>query len=156
MLERKKQNFKEMKKNVKIIIGLGIFLILVGSLIFLNKIVPSGSQEKTEIFQAEVKEEVNLVIDYGEEGVDSFQSDFKEGMTVFDLLKEEAEKLALALKIKNYDIGIFIEAIGDKKNGQGGKYWLYYVNGEMPMVSADKMAIKPGDKVEFKFEKSPF
>lgn len=150
------QNFKKTKKNVKIIIGLGIFLILVGSLIFLNKIVPSGSQEKTEIFQAEVKEEVNLVIDYGEEEVDSFQSDFKKGMTVFDLLKEEAEKSGLVLKTKNYDIGIFIESIGDKKNGQDGKYWLYYINGEMPMVSADKKELKTGDKVEFKFEKSPF
>jgi len=26
----------------------------------------------------------------------------------------------------------------------------------MPMVSADKMVIKAGDKVEFKFEKSTF
>ena len=45
---------------------------------------------------------------------------------------------------------------GIEENGENGKYWLYYVNGEMPMVSADKKELRPGDKVEFKFEKSPF
>ena len=33
---------------------------------------------------------------------------------------------------------------------------MYYVNGVLPMVAADKKEIKSGDIVEFKFEKSPF
>ncbi len=77
-------------------------------------------------------------------------------MTAFDLLKNKTEELNIPLKIKTYDFGILIEAIGNKKNGQDGKYWMYYVNNEMPMVSVDKKEIKPGDKVEFRFEKSPF
>lgn len=86
----------------------------------------------------------------------SFQNQFKEKMTAFDLLKERAGESGLALKTKTYDIGILIEAIGEKKNGDGGFYWMYYVNGELPMVAADKYELKPGDKVEFKFEKSTF
>lgn len=76
--------------------------------------------------------------------------------TAFALLKLVAQNLGLALKTKEYDLGVFIEAVGSKKNGEDGKYWLYYVNGEMPQVAADKKEINPGDKVEFKFEKSPF
>ena len=100
--------------------------------------------------------EVVLAINDGSGNIDTLAIEFKEGASAFDLLKEGAEKLALALKAKNYDIGIFIEAIGDKENGQDGKYWLYYVNGEMPMAAADKNPLKIGDRVEFKFEKSSF
>lgn len=146
-----------MKKiNIFLLIGGLAILMVVGFLVFIDKIIPPGSQEKIEISQLEVKEKVSLIIDYGEGEVDSFQSDFKEEMTAFDLLKEKTDESGLALKTKTYDIGIFIEAIGDKENGQDGKYWLYYINEEMPMVSADNQELKPGDKVEFKFEQSTF
>ncbi len=146
-----------MKKiNIFLLIGGLAIFISAGCLIFLDKIVPAGFQEKTETYQTEVKKEVSLIIDDGEGNIDSFQSDFKKGMTAFDLLKEKTEESGLTLKTKTYDIGILIEVIGDKENGQDGKYWLYYVNGEMPMVSADKRELKPDDKVEFKFEKSTF
>lgn len=146
-----------MKKiNIFLLIGGLAILIAGGSLIFLDKIIPAGFQEKTGISQPEVKREVSLIINYGEGEVDSFQSDFKEGMTAFDLLKDKTEESGLALKTETYDIGILIEAIGDKENGQDGKYWLYYVNGGMPMVAADKKELEPGDKIEFKFEASTF
>jgi len=76
-------------------------------------------------------------------------------MTAFDLLKKGTEELNLTLKNKTYDIGIFIEAIGDKENGQDGKYWMYYVNAEMPIIAADKKELNARDKTEFKFEKPP-
>ena len=77
-------------------------------------------------------------------------------MTAFDLLEQGTNKLGLSLKTKKYDIGIFIEAIGDKENGQEEKYWLYYHNDQMADIAADKLEIKAGDKIEFKFESSPF
>lgn len=140
-----------------ILIGLIVILVIVAgwalfSFIDLQLIPQEKGQELTE----EVKEEVFLVINYGEEPVPILKADFREGMTAFDLLKNGTEKLNIPLKTKAYDIGIFIEAIGDKENGSEGKYWLYYVNGEMPSVAADKKELKPGDKIEFKFEKSPF
>ena len=54
------------------------------------------------------------------------------------------------------EVPIVSEIIGDKENGQDEKYWMYYVNEEMPMVAADKKEIKAEDKVEFRFEKSAF
>jgi len=140
-----------------IFIGVVVIILVIGGwFIFLNKINQTLSLEKVEISQQEVKEEVSLTIDNGEGAPWEFRADFKEGMTAFDLLKEKADESGLTLKTKTYDIGIMVETIGDKENGQDGKYWLYYVNGELPMVAVDKQELKPGDKVEFKFEKSPF
>ena len=145
-------------KNLNILILIGGLAILIGMgcLIYLDKIIPSGFQEEIGISQQGIKLDVSLIIDYGDGNTDSLQSNFREGMTAFDLLKEKTEESGLTLKTETYDIGILIEAIEDKESGRDGKYWLYYVNGEMPIVSADKKKLKPGDKVEFKFEKSPF
>lgn len=133
-----------------------IILVILGWAIFLNKDNLFSLQKESESHRLETREKVSLVINKGEGSPIIINSDFRERMTAFDLLKEKTGELDLTLKTKTYDIGIFIEAIGDKENGENGKYWLYYVNGEMPQVATDKKEIKAGDKVEFKFEKSPF
>jgi hypothetical protein len=53
-------------------------------------------------------------------------------------------------------MGVFIESIDEVKNGTENKYWQYWVNGELPMVAADKYRVKSGDRVEWKFAPSPF
>jgi hypothetical protein len=143
-----------MKKiNIFIVIGIGIIIIVSGWIIFSDKIRQPVSQEEIGIPQENVeKETVLLIIDDSEGTKKTFEAEFGEGMTAFDVLKNKTDEFNIALKTKTYDIGIFIEAIGDKENGQDGKYWVYYINGEMPMVAADKKEIKPGDKIEFKFE----
>jgi hypothetical protein len=146
-----------MKKiNIFSVIGIGLIIIVTGWVIYSGKISQFVPQKEVETFQENIEKEVILVIDDGEGSSKSFQSEFREGMTAFDLLEEKTKEIGLTLKIKTYDMGVFIEAIGDKENGEDGKYWLYYVNGEMPQVAADKQLLNPGDKVEFKFEKSSF
>lgn len=147
-----------MKKiNIIITIGVGIIIIISSLIIFSDKLEHPTSQEEAGIPQENVKKEiVLLVIDNSEGTPRTFETEFNQGMTAFDLLRNKAEELNIVLETKSYDFGIFIEAIGDKRNSQDEKYWLYYVNGEMPMVAADKKEIKPGNTVEFKFEKSSF
>jgi hypothetical protein len=148
-------------KKINIFIGIGIGLIIIAVVwgILSGKIdrfVPHG---EVKISQEKVDKKVVLIIDDGEELLSKaieIETEFKERMTAFNLLSDETEKLNLTLKFKTYDMGVFIEAIGDKENGKDGKYWLYYVNGEMPQLAVDKQLLNPGDKVEFKFEKSPF
>ena len=142
--------------NIFIGIGIGLIIIVTAFAIFSIKIGQFFPEEEIRISQEKPENKVTLVIDGGEGSPRVFEAEFKEGMTAFDLLRNKTEELNIALKTKTYDVGIFIEVIGDKENGQDGKYWMYYVNGEMPMVAADKKEIKAGDKVEFKFEKSPF
>lgn len=137
-----------MKNFIKITI-LAVVIIIGVWLIFSNRAIEPDFQEETESFS---EEKVVLIIDDGEARPKTFEEKLTKGMTAFALL----EKSGLTLKTKQYDIGIFVEAIGDKENGQDGKYWLYYVNGEMPQLAVDKKELKTGDKVEFKFEGSPF
>ncbi|MEK7080529.1 MAG: DUF4430 domain-containing protein [Patescibacteria group bacterium] len=151
-----------MKKNIYILIGIGLVIFVGAWLMFSGGLwratavnISENVKENTAVIEL-AKKEVILIINNGGGNINTIAVEFKEGMAAFDLLKDGAEKLTLPLKTKNYDAGIFIEAIGDKKNGQDGKYWLYYVNGQLPVVAADKKEIKLGDKVEFKFEKSPF
>jgi hypothetical protein len=148
-------------KKTIILIGIVVLVIIaVVFVVFHNKLgefsYKNNIKSSQETSQQNVEKKVTLIIDDGEKNPTIIETNFKEGINAFDLLKNETEKLNISLKTKNYDIGIFIEAIGDKENGQNGKYWLYYVNGEMPQIAADKKELKPGDKVEFKFEKSPF
>jgi len=98
---------------------------------------------------------VSLIIDFGSEKTKELEMEFGEGMSVFDLLQEGTGPAEIFLQTKMYNIGIFIEMIGDKKNGRDGKYWTYYVNGKFAPVAADKFKLKAGDKVEWKFEKLP-
>ena len=145
------------KSNIFIGIGIGIIIIVSGWIIFPDRIEQLISQEEIGIPQETIKKEVvSLVIDDTEGTPQTFEVEFTKGMTAFGALKNKTDEFNIALKTKTYDIGIFVEAIGDKENGQDEKYWMYYVNNEMPMIAADKKEIKAGDKVEFKFEKSPF
>lgn len=144
------------KKNTFITICLGIIIIVGGWMVFSEKIKQPLSREESRIPQEDIEKGIILVIDDGKGSPKVFETEFSKGVNVFDLLKKKAEELGMSLKTKNYDIGIMIEKIGDTENGEDGKYWFYYVNENMPMVSADKKEINPGDKVEFKFERSPF
>jgi len=49
-----------------------------------------------------------------------------------------------------------IESINGVVNGNNGKYWQYYVNGELPMIGADKCPITNGDSLRWSFEIVPY
>ncbi|MFH1894763.1 MAG: DUF4430 domain-containing protein [Patescibacteria group bacterium] len=144
-----------------IFIAGGIPVIFTAAfLIFSGKVEQFIAQRENKSFQENIQQTIGqkvvLVIENGGESPKTIESEFQDKMTAFDLLKNSLEKENIILETKQYDFGILIEAIGGVKNGDGGKYWLYYVNGEMPPVSADQKELKVGDKVEFKFEKSSF
>ena len=145
------------KRNFSLGLVLGIIMFIGVWLLFFQEFNQPASIGQVEVeIEQEVKQELTLVINNGEEDAETYISEFNQGITAFDLLENKAEESGLTLETKVYDFGILIETIGDKKNGDEGKYWLYYINDEMPMVAADKQELNPGDKVEFKFEKSSF
>lgn len=117
---------------------------------------PEVTKEEIAPIVEEIKQKAALVIDDGTENPQSFELEIEEETTAFDLLKEACKEVGLELDYSESDFGVMINAIGDKKGGQEDKYWLYYVNGEMPAVAADKQEVKADDKVEFKFEESGF
>ncbi|MEK7665053.1 MAG: DUF4430 domain-containing protein [Patescibacteria group bacterium] len=151
-----------MKKSIYIISIAAIGAVLFGEqLVGFTKAGLAGLKGadifQKETSQEEIKGEVFLEINYGDENVETFSSEFANGTTALSLLEDAIEELRSKLRTKTYgDTGAFVELIGDKESGQDGKYWLYYVNGQMPSVAADKQELKPGDKVEFRFEEPKF
>ena len=78
--------------------------------------------------------------------------------TAYTVLQQELARLNLSYETKNYgDMGIMVEKIGDWQNGGlGGSYWMYYLNGQLAPVAANKQEVKAGDMVEWRFEKPSF
>lgn len=119
-------------------------------------------------FLSEVKEPINqamkekisgksfLKIDFGDGKINETELDFMPGLTAFDLTKLGIEKMGFTMISKPSDFGILVEEINGYKSGQDNKYWLYYQNGQTAPTSADKLEIKPGDKIEWRFEKPSF
>ena len=151
-----------MAKTTKILIGIAVLILVAAAsaVIFINR--PTGGLLENNFPATDIMSEQNsdnqisLIIDNGDGNLITFNIKFNQGDTVFDILKRGTEDFGIDLKTQNYDIGILVQAIGNLENGKDEKYWLYYVNGEMPMVSADKNDVESGDKIEFKFEKSPY
>lgn len=147
---------EKLDKNLKILILIAVIVI---TSVGIFGIKTQLEVEKLASFSTPTllpENKVSLIIDNGTASPKDFTIEINQELTAFDLLKRITKESGIELTTKSYSVGIFIEAIGDKKNGDEGKYWLYYVNGEMPSVAADKKQIKPGDKIEFKFQEPSF
>jgi hypothetical protein len=155
------------KKSIYVISIIAIGLVFFGEQLTGFTKLGLASLMSADVFQKETQEEIKeikeikgevvLEINYGDGNNYVSPAEFVEGMSALSLLEDKITELKSKLvTTTNSSTGAFIKAIGDKENGKDDKYWLYYVNGEMPQVSADKKELSPGDKVEFKFEKSPF
>ncbi len=83
---------------------------------------------------------------------EEYKLSFKGEVTAFDLL----ERSGVEFEASSSEAGVFIESVGGVENGEGNRYWMYYVDGEMPSVACDKKKVEDGSVVEFKFESNPF
>ncbi|MBU0598470.1 DUF4430 domain-containing protein [Patescibacteria group bacterium] len=86
----------------------------------------------------------------------SMKFEVKKDMVVLEALETVASEFGLDVQTKDFNFGMTVEGIGELIGGQDDKYWLYYVNGEMPLVAVDQQEVAGGDEIEFKFEASPF
>ncbi len=71
-----------------------------------------------------------------------------EGKTVLELLSAYGNKV----ETKSSSMGDYVDSINGIKGGTEGKYWLFYVNGEMPTLGADQYITATGDSVEWKLQ----
>jgi hypothetical protein len=101
------------------------------------------------VSQETVRTRVTFGIDDGESS-EIFQQ--VTASTPYEALKAIAAEKNLPLSVKQYEFGVFVEAIGDKKN-TNETAWIYFVNGESGTVAADKLGLESGDRVEWKYIK---
>ena len=80
-----------------------------------------------------------------------------DGDTVFSILKKCSARNDFSLNYTYYEQfdSIMIDSINGDINGDNGRYWQYYVNGELPMIGCDKYMVSNGDHIEWSFETIP-
>jgi hypothetical protein len=71
------------------------------------------------------------------------------GKSLLDLTRDTRR-----VQTRKYPFGVLVTAIGNRKNGAGGRYWMYYTGGKHGPQPADRYQPAPGERVEWKFEKS--
>jgi hypothetical protein len=56
------------------------------------------------------------------------------------------------VETKDSQYGAYVDSINGKKGGDDGKYWVFYVDGQMAQVGAEAYTTKGGELIEWKFE----
>jgi len=157
------------KKNISFKLALviiGIFTIVVGYFVQRNFVLTQ--QEINNLVQGEIsiqedaskkirEKRVTYIVDKGNGIINSFKISPSKNSTVFSLLEELSQRESFKIESTTYQgMGVLVKSIDGVENGTDNKYWQYWVNGELPMVAADKKEVKSGDKIEWKFESSTF
>jgi len=73
--------------------------------------------------------------------------------TAFGILREASAVLGFSLTYVPYEIpkGVFVTAINGSVNGDGGRYWEYWVDATYGTVAADHLGLHDGDLVRWTF-----
>ena len=150
---------------------LGIILLIAvtaGAVCLITKSYNSVNQEidllnqmqvtsDAQLLRSSAQEKVSYKIIEGNGKIISSTIDISKNSNVYSLLETMSKQENFKIESKEYkDMGILVESIDGIKNGTDNKYWQYWVNGELPMVSADKKEVKNGDQIEWKFDLADF
>jgi hypothetical protein len=76
------------------------------------------------------------------------------GDTVYSILERCSEKNGFSIDSTYYAQfdATLVNSINNDMGGTNGKYWQYYVNGELVNLGADKCVITNGDALRWSFE----
>lgn len=98
-------------------------------------------------------EKVAVIISFASDDFALYEADPTDASTALSVLETATDNLGLTLETKDYgEMGIMVDRIGDYKNGQDNKYWIYYANGKAGETAANTLQVVKGDKVEWRFE----
>jgi hypothetical protein len=126
----------------------------------------NNSSKSDETFVASAPAEAASTLDFiinSGSGTEKFTMEFKEGETVYELMKEAKAQGKLKYE-KNTDetYGIYINEINGLKEGSDGdwtknKYWILYVSGKSSSLGCSSHKLTKSDtSIEWKYEKYSF
>lgn len=135
------------------VVGMGVlmFALVIGSSIYTNKQSTSTEPAIQETSSGTVSLTIGGFYENRRVSIAS-------GDTVLNILRTlNTQDPKLQLSIKEYPgLGVLVEDMYEQKNGTGGNYWQYKVNGIMPQIGADSYTLKDSDSVEWFFGPSEF
>lgn len=136
----------------KLFVLLSVGVVLAGCATDQADETQETEQTVEEVNQAEELAEVTANIDVlidGEQVADlSKEVTVPEGTYLMDVMHEEYDVV---------DEGGFLSAIeGYEQDVDAERYWMYYINDEMPSVGAAEYELEEGDTIEWRLEDSEF
>ena len=95
----------------------------------------------------------SIMVDFGGGEVALFPDLAVEPDTMLlGLLERVVTESGLAFETRAFEgLGVMVDSIGDKRNGENDRYWVYWVNNAEIPVGADQYAVQPGDIVLWKY-----
>lgn len=98
---------------------------------------------------------VTVIVDFGDGSVLRLEHVTTSNRTVFGALMEAARPCHGNFTVRwtywaQYD-SVLVDEINGIRNGEDGRYWQYWVNGEYGNVGADRYVLKGGEVVEWRF-----
>lgn len=127
-------------KNKKIVVGFIILMLIalgVASAIIIQLDEPR--QPTTETSSVDMAEQPALA--------EVIRFTAEPGKSILEQLEHKA-----AIETKNSAYGVYVDAINGKRGGEEGKYWAFYIDGEMAQIGADTYITEGGELIEWKFE----
>lgn len=137
-----------------VLAGAGALLVAVGLFVFGPTAEPAIEQNSSDTTAAENTQIENEPQPLGAETGDvaaetdttvSYQGE--EGKSALELLKINVDAVT-----KESSFGEYVDSINGIVGGTDGKYWLFYVNGEMAQIGAGEYITQTGDVIEWRFE----
>lgn len=95
------------------------------------------------------KDELKLVIDYGNGKSRTFMTRYREGITAWDMLQQANAVYNIPIEIENH---FAPKSIDNFKNGESGRRWTFYINGRKSRELPAEVSLSGGEVVIFKFE----
>lgn len=153
-----------MKKTKYLLLAL---IVIVGSLYYLwtQRPVASSKLNLNKIVK-ELPEEnkaplptlaINFVFADGHNELVNYTYPAQASYSLLAITQSIAQQKKWTWNTEDYkDLGTLVTQIGEDKNGQDNKYWQYYVDDKMPLVSADKYFPNLNDKIKWVFQVSKY
>lgn len=133
-----------MKRNSKILSTLVVALMLAITL----ALVGCGQEGSDEAESGNIN--YTMVVDATEAGEGillEVVASMPESSNIYQILAETG----LSIESKSSSGGVYVYGIDDVIADDGKAGWLFFVNGEMPSVSADQLEVADGDVIEWKY-----
>lgn len=131
-----------------VVFALGVFSgVLIGAANF------QAQEAVKQTADSETIQTFSIMLDFGDGKIETFHDlVFKSGENLFAALEKITADKKIQFEFQDYkDLGKLVVKIGHKKNGEGDKYWQYWVNNKHAQIDAGQYILKAGDVVEWKF-----
>jgi len=100
---------------------------------------------------------ISVLFQFSEDDQQEIDFEFKQALNLVEITDRITVQENWEFEFEDYgDMGILVNQIGDKSNGQNNSYWQYFVDSEQPQISADKYFPNDKDYIEWKFIESEF